>query len=101
MYRQDVGGLLWMRRHVSAFEPVTGPATHFHHLTFKKTAGSCFADYRFANVPPDAASRAFDPRLAAARAPFALETPRYHALGADGFLTLTTRHENGQDPAAS
>jgi hypothetical protein len=57
---------------------------------------------RITYIPPDAASRAFDPKLAAARAsPFALETPRYYALGADGILTLTTRHENGKDAAVS
>ncbi len=53
-------------------------------------------------VPPDAAQRAFDPELAANRAnPFALERQRYYALGADGILTLTTRHDNGRDAATS
>ena len=50
-------------------------------------------------MPPQ---RAFDPELAANRAnPFALERPRYYALGADGILTLTTRHDNGRDAATS
>jgi len=44
----------------------------------------------------------FDPDLAARRAnPFALERPRYYALGADGVLTLTTRHDNGKDAGVS
>jgi len=53
-------------------------------------------------VPPDAVDRPFDPALAAARAdPFALERLRYYAFGADGTLTLATRHDNGQDAAVS
>ena len=53
-------------------------------------------------VPPDASKRAFDPNLAAARAnPFALERLRYYELGADGTLTLSTRHDNGQPAAVS
>ncbi len=57
---------------------------------------------RITYIPPDAASRPFDPNLAAARAnPFALERPRYYALGADGILTLSTRHDSGQDAAVS
>ena len=49
-------------------------------------------------VPPDAASRPFDPKLAAARTdPFALERLRYYSLDADGVLTFSTRHDNGQD----
>ena len=57
---------------------------------------------RITYIPPDAATRAFDPGLAAARTnPFALERPRYYALGEDGILTLTTRHDNGRDAAVS
>lgn len=53
-------------------------------------------------VPPDASKRAFDPNLAAARAnPFALERLRYYEIGADGTLTLSTRHDNGQDASVS
>src|SRR5262245_58246381 len=53
-------------------------------------------------VPPDAVSRPFDPKLAAARDdPFALERLRYYVIGADGSLTLSTRHENGKDAAVS
>ena len=44
----------------------------------------------------------FDPDLAARRAnPFALERPRYYALGGDAILTLSTRHDNGKDAAVS
>ena len=51
-------------------------------------------------VPPDAPSRPFDPKLAAARAdPFALERLRYYAVDVDGILALSTRHDNGQDAA--
>ena len=43
-----------------------------------------------------------DPKLAALRAnPFALERIRYYTLGADGLLTLATRHDNGRDAAVS
>jgi hypothetical protein len=57
---------------------------------------------RITFVPPDAATRVFDPALAALRAnPFALERTRYYALGDAGVLTLTTRHDNGQDAAVS
>jgi hypothetical protein len=57
---------------------------------------------RITYVPPDAASRAFDANLAAARAnPFALERPRYYSLGDDGILTLATRHDSGRDAAVS
>ena len=53
-------------------------------------------------VPLDAPSRAFDPKLAEARAnPFALERLRYYVFAADGTLTLSTRHDNGQDAAVS
>ena len=53
-------------------------------------------------VPPDAAARAFDPKLAAARAnPFALERPRFYALSPEGVLTLTTRYDDGTDAATS
>jgi hypothetical protein len=52
--------------------------------------------------PPDAAARAFDPKLAAARAnPFALERPRFYALSPEGVLTLTTRYDDGSDAATS
>ena len=55
---------------------------------------------RITYIPPDAATRTFDPKLAAARAnPFALERPRYYTLGEDGILTLTTRYDNGRDAA--
>jgi hypothetical protein len=57
---------------------------------------------RITYVPPDAAARAFDADLAAARAnPFALERPRYYSLGDDGILTLATRHDSGKDAAVS
>ena len=57
---------------------------------------------RLTYIPPDAATRAFDPALAAARVdPFALERPYYYALGEDGILTLTTRHDNGRDASVS
>jgi hypothetical protein len=47
---------------------------------------------------PDDINRAFDPKLAAARAnPFALERTRYYDFGADGLLKLATRHDNGRD----
>jgi hypothetical protein len=53
-------------------------------------------------VAPDAAGRAFDPDLAAARAnPFALERSRYYALDANGVLTLITRHDDGREAAKS
>ena len=43
-----------------------------------------------------------DAGLAARRAnPFALERVRYYSIGADGILTLTTRHESGRDAATS
>lgn len=43
-----------------------------------------------------------DAGLAARRAnPFALERVRYYNLGADGILTLTTRHDSGRDAATS
>ena len=41
-----------------------------------------------------------DPKIAALRAnPFALERIRYYTIGADGVLTMTTRHDNGRDAA--
>jgi hypothetical protein len=53
-------------------------------------------------VAPDATSRAFEPGLAAKRAnPFALERTRYYDFGADGLLTLVTRHDSGQEAAKS
>ena len=53
-------------------------------------------------VAPDAASRAFEPELAAKRAnPFALERTRYYTFDPDGQLTLVTRHDSGQEAARS
>jgi len=53
-------------------------------------------------VNPDASSQPFDRELAARRQnPFALERPRFYSLGADGVLTLVTRHDNGKDAATS
>lgn len=53
-------------------------------------------------VPPDAAARAFDPKLAAARAnPFALERERFYALSPEGVLTLSTRYDDGSDAVTS
>lgn len=57
---------------------------------------------RITYIPPDAATRTFDPGLAALRTnPFALERPRYYVLGEDGILTLRTRHDDGRDAAVS
>jgi hypothetical protein len=43
-----------------------------------------------------------DPELAARRAnPFALERVRYYAIGDDGTLLLSTRHDNGKDAVVS
>jgi hypothetical protein len=59
-------------------------------------------DHAIQYVPPDAPSRPFDPALAAARDnPFALERLRYYVFGEDGTLTLSTRHDNGQNAAVS
>jgi hypothetical protein len=53
-------------------------------------------------VSPDAASRAFDPKLAALRAnPFALERTRYYEFAADGTLRLSTRYDDGKEAFAS
>ena len=53
-------------------------------------------------VAPDAASRAFDPGLAAKRAnPFALERTRYYTFDPQGILTLVTRHDDGREAAKS
>jgi hypothetical protein len=53
-------------------------------------------------VHEDAAERAFDPDLAAARAnPFALERTRYYDFAADGTLRLATRYDNGKEAAVS
>jgi hypothetical protein len=50
----------------------------------------------------DANAKPFDPNVAAGRAnPFALERVRYYDFGADGQLTLTTRHDDGKDAAVS
>jgi hypothetical protein len=60
------------------------------------------AQRKITYVPPDAAARAFDPKLAAARAnPFALERPRYYDLTPEGVLTLTTRYDDGSDAVTS
>ena len=68
------------------------------------TSGQAAIDptqHRITYVPPDVAERAFDPKLAAARAnPFALERIRYYTLDGD-VLTLATRHDNGRDAATS
>jgi hypothetical protein len=59
-------------------------------------------EHRITYMPPDAGSRPFDAELAAKRAnPFALERVRYYAVDEGGLLTLTTRHDNGQDAAKS
>jgi hypothetical protein len=53
-------------------------------------------------VSPDAADRAFDPDLAAARAnPFALERIRYYEFAPDGTLKLATRHDDGKEANVS
>jgi hypothetical protein len=50
----------------------------------------------------DENAKPFDPKAAAGRAnPFALERTRYYEFGADGTLTLTTRHDDGKDAAVS
>jgi hypothetical protein len=50
----------------------------------------------------DDKAQPFDPKAAAGRAnPFALERTRYYDFGADGVLTLTTRHDDGKDAAVS
>jgi hypothetical protein len=69
------------------------------------TAGRAVIDareHRITYMPPDAGSRPFDPELSAKRAnPFTLERVRFYALDDSGLLTLTTRHDNGQDAAKS
>ena len=53
-------------------------------------------------VAADAVAKAFDREAAARRAnPFALERVRYYTIGDDGVLTLSTRHDNGQNAATS
>lgn len=53
-------------------------------------------------MPPDANARALDAELAARRAnPLALEHTRYYDVGANGVLTLITRHENGREASRS
>ena len=53
-------------------------------------------------VGADAVTKAFDREAAARRAnPFALERVRYYTIGDDGVLTLSTRHDNGQNAATS
>lgn len=50
----------------------------------------------------DEASKPFDAMAAAGRAnPFALERTRYYVFGADGTLTLSTRHDDGKDAVVS
>jgi len=50
----------------------------------------------------DDKAQPFDPKVAAGRQnPFALERTRYYDFGADGLLTLTTRHDDGKDAAVS
>jgi hypothetical protein len=50
----------------------------------------------------DEKAQPFDPKVAAGRQnPFALERTRYYDFGADGLLTLTTRHDDGKDAAVS
>jgi hypothetical protein len=50
----------------------------------------------------DDAAQPFDPKVAAGRGnPFALERTRYYDFGADGGLTLTTRHDDGKDAVVS
>jgi hypothetical protein len=47
-------------------------------------------------------AKPFDPQAAAGRAnPFALERTRYYDFGADGTLTLTTRHDDGKEAVVS
>jgi hypothetical protein len=53
-------------------------------------------------VHEDAAERAFDPDIAAARAnPFALERTRYYDFAPDGTLRLATRYDDGKEAAVS
>lgn len=53
-------------------------------------------------VSEKADAKPFDAELAARRNnPFALERPRFYAVGADGLLTLTTRYDDGKDAAVS
>ena len=50
----------------------------------------------------DDKAQPFDAKVAAGRQnPFALERTRYYDFGADGMLTLTTRHDDGKDAAVS
>lgn len=50
----------------------------------------------------DDSAKAFDPKVAAGRAnPFALERTRFYDFGAEGTLTLTTRHDDGKDAVVS
>jgi hypothetical protein len=50
----------------------------------------------------DDTAKPFDPKVAAGRAnPFALERTRFYDFGADGTLTLTTRHDDGKDAVVS
>jgi hypothetical protein len=50
----------------------------------------------------DDKAQPFDPKVAAGRAnPFALERTRYYDFGADGTLTLTTRHDDGKNAVVS
>jgi len=57
---------------------------------------------RITYVAEKAEAKPFDAELAARRKnPFALEHPRYYAVGADGLLSLTTRYDDGTDAAVS
>ena len=50
----------------------------------------------------DDKAQPFDPKVAEGRQnPFALERTRYYDFGADGLLTLSTRHDDGKDAAVS
>ena len=60
------------------------------------------AGRRVTYVGADQLADPLDAGLAARRAnPFALERVRYYNIGADGILTLTTRHDSGRDAATS
>jgi len=57
---------------------------------------------RITYVSDKSDAKPFDADLAARRAnPFALEHPRYYALGTDGILTLTTRYDDGKDASVA
>lgn len=57
---------------------------------------------RITYVNAEQRANPLDAEIAALKAnPFALERVRYYAIGADGILTLTTRHDSGRDAATS